>query len=60
MEDKYYYENTKVLKNKLNICDEEKLSAAERDIVALKLYDVTVRQPKKFLDYGYLKNARNC
>lgn len=55
MDEKYYYENTKVLKNKLNILNKEKLAAAEKDIVALKLYDITVRQPKKYLDYAYLK-----
>ena len=39
--DTYYcYPNSKVLKNKLNITDEEDLNDAEREIVALKFTDL--------------------
>ncbi len=37
MPDFYFYPNSNVLKNKFNICDEEKLDIVERNITALKL-----------------------
>ena len=55
MDKELFYQNTNVLCNKLNIKDADKLAAAERDILAIKLYDVTVKKNKKNFDYEYLK-----
>lgn len=58
MPDFYCYPNSNVLKNKFNICDEEKLDIVERNITALKL-SLTNEIEKIFeggFDYNGLKN----
>ena len=64
--DKYYYEyetdseycypRTYVLKNKLNITDENELKSAERSITSLRMAQLTQNPIEGKLDFNYLKN----
>ncbi|WP_286315999.1 Fic/DOC family protein [Romboutsia ilealis] len=66
MLDKYYYEyetdseycypRTYVLKNKLNITDENELKSAERSITSLRMAQLTQNPLEGKLDFNYLKN----
>lgn len=66
MEDKYYYEyendsnycypSTYVLKNKLNIIDENELKAAERSITSLRTAQLMQNPICGKLDFNYLKS----
>lgn len=55
--DTYYcYPNSKVLKNKLNITDEEDLNDAEREIVALKFTDLYQNPIRGNFDFSHYKD----
>lgn len=66
MEDKYYYEyetdshycysGTYVLKNKLNITDENELKSAERSITSLRTAQFMQNPIDGKLDFNYLKS----
>lgn len=66
MPDKYYYEyetdsdycypGTYVLKNKLNITDENELRSAERSITSLRTAQLIQNPIEGKLDFNYLKN----
>lgn len=49
--DPYLYENTQILKNKLNIRDIDRLEEAEANYVAFRLKEVTVNPLEG--DYSY-------
>ena len=54
-DDYYYYPNSSVLKNKLNIEDEKALSEAEREITAIKTLELIDRPLKGELNFNYIK-----
>lgn len=66
MSDKYYYEyeldsdycypGTYVLKNKLNIIDDDELKSAERSITSLRTAQLMQNPIEGKLDFDYLKN----
>lgn len=57
IEDEYYcYPGTKTLKNKLNIKDEDLLSEAEREIVAIKFTDLYQNPIKGNFDFQHYKD----
>ena len=53
---KYCYPGTYVLKNKLNIIDEDELKSAERSITSLRMAQLIQNPISGKLDFDYLKN----
>lgn len=56
MKDYYLYDDVNVLKNLLNIKNEEQLEKAEADITYIKLLDIDDNVMSKVFDYTHLKN----
>lgn len=48
MRDPYVYENTQILKNKLNIRTQDELDDAEADFVSYRLKDLSVNMQVKW------------
>lgn len=56
----YCYENSTVLRNKLNITDKEELFSKERAITALRNVEIIKTPVKGNLDLAHLKNIHNA
>lgn len=56
MHDPYLYENSTILKNRLNIHDQDLLDKAEADYVVLRLKDITLNPLPGQYDFAHLMN----